>query len=198
MSTEHLSTQDAARYCGVDRRTILRWIDGGLIESFQTGGGRNRIRRTDLIRFMRDRGMPVPHELDQGPRRVLIVDDDPNHIAAMLRLVKQAFPTAEIRQALDGFSAGLVVQSFMPHVMLLDVVMPGMDGLEVCRRIRSEPELDAVRIVVVTGILDDALEERFLKLGADRCFAKPVDPLALQATLRTFLERADERPRRTV
>src|SRR5690606_11419961 len=194
---DHLSTQDAARYCGVDRRTILRWIEGGLVESYQTGGGRNRIRRADLIRFMRDRGMPVPHELDQGPRRVLIVDDDPNHIAAMQRLVKQSFPTAEIRQALDGFSAGLVVRAFMPHVMLLDVVMPGMDGLEVCRRIRGEPDLDGVRIIVVTGILDDALEQRFLALGADRCFAKPVDAIALQAAMRQFLERADDRPRRT-
>lgn len=197
-SRGYVSTNEAAGYCGVDRRTVLRWVDGGLLPSFQTGGGRNRIRTADLVAFMKDRGMPIPPDLeapaprpDSGPRRVLVVDDDPNHVAAMRRLIAFRHPETEVQAATDGFTAGLVVKAFRPHLLFLDIVMPGLDGVEVCRRIRGESDLADVRIAIVSGALTPALEASLRGMGADHFMRKPVDPVALESLLALYLEGAE-------
>lgn len=182
-----LSTHDVADYCGVSPRTVLRWVDAGVLPGFQTGGGRRRVQRSDLIHFMRGRGMVLPADLAPDRRRVAIIDDDLLHVQTLRRSLQSMAPGLEIRTATDGFSAGALVFSFVPHLVFLDLVMPGMDGFEVCRRIRSEPALESTGVVVVTGHVTAPVEARLLELGADLVVAKPFRRVALEPILERFV-----------
>lgn len=182
----------------VNGRSVLRWVKAGLLPAYRTGGGRWRIRRPDLVRFMRDRAMDVPPTLvGGGPARVLIVDDDENHVSAVRAHILDVVPDAEVEVAYEGFSAGLLAAQSRPHLVLLDLVMPGLDGAEVCRRIRRTPALDATTVVVISGVLDDAKRDQLAALGASLCLTKPVEPSALDDLLQRFLpnsEGPDARP----
>ena len=184
---EILSTHDVARFCGVTPRTVLRWVDAGVLPGYLTGGGRRRIQKGDLIQFMRGRGMALPDELRPVRNRVAIVDDDPLHMQTMQRVLRAMAPHLEIRTATDGFSAGALLYSFQPHLVFLDLVMPGLDGFEVCRRIRAEPKLQSCGVVIVTGHSSGPLRRRLTELGADECLIKPFRRAELQPLLARFV-----------
>ncbi len=173
-----LTTGQAAELCSVDRRTVLRWVHTGILPGYRTGGERTRIRYADLLAFMSERGMPLP-AVEAAPPvtpRIGIVDDQAAVVRAIKRLVLRAFPDVEIASAGDGFAAGVLATSFRPHLLFLDVIMPGIDGVEVCRRIRADQSLHDMAVVIVSGMLDPRLERRLLDAGADRVIAKPFDP----------------------
>src|SRR6202040_4376744 len=117
------------------------------------------------------------------PDRVLIVDDDPNVGRLIAGLILDRDARVETEIARDGFEAGVKVESFRPHALLLDLMMPGMDGFEVCRRLRGRPTLNHVRIVAMTGFPSPENVERIMTAGADACLPKPLDPERLLAGL---------------
>jgi excisionase family DNA binding protein len=172
LADEVLSTTEAAEFCAVDRRTMLRWIGAGLVPSHKTGGGHRRVLRRDLALFMSARGIPMPTDLG-GAQKIAIVDDEIVVQKAIRRLVLRHLPRAEVRLAGDGFTAGVLVAGFRPRLLFLDIVMPGMSGLEVCRQIRADRSLDATAIVVVSAHLTPDLEADLARAGADRCLHKP-------------------------
>jgi excisionase family DNA binding protein len=187
-----LTTSQAADYCDVDRRTMLRWVESGQVRGHRTPGGRWRIRLGDLSAFMRQRGMPLPQELDPGPPRIAIVDDDPAHVNATRRFLEGQLPGVEVRAAYDGFGAGMLVKELEPHLLLLDVFMPGLDGFDVCEAIRSDSSLDALAVFAVSSHMTADNAARLTGLGADACIAK-VD---LVRALRPVLERLRSGERR--
>jgi CheY-like chemotaxis protein len=75
------------------------------------------------------------------------------------------------------------VESFRPHALVLDLMMPGMDGFEVCRKLRERPTLNHIRIVAITGFLSQENVDRVLAAGADACLPKPLDSERLVAEL---------------
>lgn len=178
-----LSTLQAAELCGVGRSTMLRWVKAGLIPSFTTGGGHRRMLRNDLLGFMHERGMPV----EEGGPRIAVVDDDPNHVAALCRLIELHLPEAEVRTAFDGFRGGMLVTEFKPDLLFLDYMMPGVNGVEVCRTIRATPALSETRIVVVSGHVNDELERELRAIGAEQVLSKPIRPELILAELERFL-----------
>ena len=188
--TKVYSTQQAAALCGVDRRSMLRWVKAGVLPSYQTGGGRWRIREGDLLSFMRDRGMPIPTSLRPESARVAIIDDDAAFVAALRRLIARERPDAEILEAQDGFSGGLLVAERHPDLLFLDVQMDGLDGLEVCRRLRANPSLSSVRVVVLSGYLTPESQKGFRELGVESCHSKPVAPQVIHELLAEHLPPA--------
>ena len=148
------------------------------------------------VRFMRERGMTVPNELLPGPVRVAVIDDDRRHVEAVVDTLGELAPSLDIRTAPDGFAAGLLLGSFRPDLVLLDLVMPGLDGFEVLRRLREQPELEGTTVVVISGELSPERIRRCLELGAARCLTKPLSEDDLGAVLTAYLpaERPVERP----
>lgn len=188
-SVAYLTTGEAARLCAVDPRTIARWMDAGLMRSHRTGGGRRRVLRSDLLSFMRARGMPLPDRAERTDRaRIAVVDDDPLVVKALLRALARIVPGADCRSAHDGFLAGTLVASFRPDLVLLDVIMPGMSGVEVCEHIRSVPDLAGAAIIIVSGHLTDELRARLATAGADRCLTKPFDRGELRSAVLELLQ----------
>lgn len=182
-----LSTHDVAEYCGVSPRTVLRWVDAGVLPGFLTGGGRRRISRDDLLSFMRGRGMPVPPGLVTWRDRVAIIDDDTLHTQLVERHLNTLGPALKVQTAADGFAAGAMLFSFRPHLVFLDLVMPGLDGFEVCRRIRSESAFEGTGVVVITAHVSPPVRSRLLELGADEVISKPFRREDLSGVLARFV-----------
>ena len=163
--------------------TVRQWAARGLLRSLTTPGGHRRFLLSDVEEFARSRGAtPVPRKSGR-PDRVLVVDDDPQICRSIADLIRRHAPQVETEIARDGFEAGAKVESFRPHALVLDLMMPGMDGFEVCRKLRERPTLNHIRIVAITGFPSAENVERVLAAGADACLPKPLDSERLVAEL---------------
>jgi len=116
---------------------------------------------------------------------VLIVDDDESAQEALFAMLEGE--NYDLQLAKDGFQALQTIKRLEPDVILLDVMMPGMDGFEVCRRIRSTPELAEVPILILTALGDHDSLLQGIEAGADDFLTKPVDRRELIARIRTIL-----------
>lgn len=114
-------------------------------------------------------------------RRVLVVDDDPL-IRRLLRAVLQT-QDYQIVEAPDGASALELAAARTPDVVILDVMMPGTSGFEVCRALRADRRFDRTRIVMLTARATDADRDEGARAGADAYFTKPFSPLDLIETV---------------
>ncbi len=115
-------------------------------------------------------------------RRVLIVDDEPNIVTSLEFLMRGG--DYEVRVALNGEEALRLAESFRPHLVLLDVMMPQRSGFEVCQKIRENPVLRDVKIIMLTAKGRDAERERGLNLGANAYVSKPFSTKELMSTVR--------------
>ncbi|MDQ7000400.1 MAG: response regulator, partial [Mariprofundus sp.] len=150
----YVTTGEAAAVLGVGLNTVKRWIASGDLQGIRTPGGHWRIPEMALEHFMQTQGMQMPAE-DENPARILIVDDEP-HVCTLLRgiLEDAAFPS-DIKCAHDGYTGLIQIGSWRPDVLLLDVFMPGIDGIEVLHRLQADHELAGdMKIIVVTAAFD--------------------------------------------
>ena len=169
------STHDVAKICCVTPTTVIRWIEDGLIPAFKTVGGHRRVRREDLERVCRERGIPfmVPTGTEVG--RILVVDDEPVVLELVRDLVKELDHKFEVEVAKDAFDAGRLVATFRPQLIFLDLMMPGVDGFDVCTRLKKDPATTNTEIIAITGYYTEANMERILSAGAAACLKKPLD-----------------------
>jgi len=179
----HLTPNEVAKLLMVNPVTVRQWAARGLLRSMATPGGHRRFLLSDVEEFARSRGS-VPHADDVGrPQRVLIVDDDTQVSRMVGELIRVRAPDVSFEIANDGFEAGVKVEAFRPHALVLDLMMPGMDGFEVCRRLRSRQTLSHIRIIAMTGSHTDENVARILQAGANVCLPKPFDSEALLTAL---------------
>ncbi len=169
-----ITTSKAASICGVARSTISKWIDNGSLKAFKTPGGHRKIREEDLIEFLENNGFKVPTRLI-SKKRILIVDDNPSDIALLEAAFLPAADKYEVYSANSGFQAIYKIGEIKPHIVILDIVMPDMDGFEVCKNIRNNPDTKDIKIIVVTAYHDKTKEEMAFRCGADAYFSKPID-----------------------
>jgi len=141
----------------------------------------------DLVRFLREHRMPIPKELETTPNRILVVDDEPAITQLIARAVKAALPECEVVEAHDGFRAGTIIATLKPNVVILDLRMPGMDGYEVCRLIKSQQATRHAEVVAITAYPSPEGERRILDCGARVCLTKPLDMDHLLSEVRAAL-----------
>jgi len=120
--------------------------------------------------------------------RILVVDDDPGVREVIADALKYDAAGYEVETAIDGVDAGLKLEHFRPDLIVLDVIMPGMGGLEVCNRIRSQTELDATKIIILTGAPEGGKAETSLVYGADLFLQKPQPLDVLLAHIEELLD----------
>ncbi|HVW69179.1 MAG TPA: response regulator [Steroidobacteraceae bacterium] len=187
----HLTPTEVAQLLMVNPVTVRQWAARGLLRSLTTPGGHRRFLLSDVEEFARSRGATPIVRRSGRPERVLIVDDDQNVSSLIAELIEQRDSHVETEIARDGFEAGVMVESFRPHAMVLDLMMPGIDGFEVCRRLRARPTLNHIRIVAVTGFPSPENVDRILAAGADACLPKPLDTERLLAELGLTRSQSD-------
>ena len=166
------TTGEAADICNLSQQTIIRCFDSGQLDGFRVPGSKfRRIPHASLLKFMRDNKIPLDG-LNSGKIRVLVVDDDPQ-IVELFMDVLQADGRFEAHAARTGYAAGLMTQQVHPDVVLLDYKLPDINGNVVCRTIRENPELQSIRIIIVSGAANPAEIEQLMKAGADEFIKKP-------------------------
>ena len=171
-SKQVFTTGEAAEVCKVSQQTIIRCFDSGRLHGFRVPGSRfRRIPRAELIRFMKDNDIPTAC-LEGEEKRVLIVDDDPEIVGLLEELLKND-DRFEIKTAATGYDAGLLTESFKPHVLLLDYMLPDINGNLVCERIKANPEFEETRVIVISGVVPQEDIDSLFESGADAFIKKP-------------------------
>jgi len=170
-----LSTFAIAQMLHVDPGSVANWIDQGLLKAHRTPGGHRRVRTEDLVYFLRAHKMPIPEGLTPDPVRILVVDDNPTITKLIAKAINSAHPEFEVVEAHDGFKSGTIVATFQPDVVILDLRMPGMDGVEVCRQIKSQESTKSAEVLAMTAYPTDENVEKVLETGARICLNKPLN-----------------------
>ena len=180
---QSFSTSDVARYCHVTADTIRKWAEAGRLRVFKTPGGHRRIRRDDLLRFMKENSIPIHEDLESPGIKILVVDDEKAVISVIRRFLERAETPFQIEMATDGFDAGRLTATFRPDVVFLDLRLPGIDGFEVCRRIKHHPITEATQVIAMTGYYQGEAAQRVLDMGATMLLQKPFTPEDLKRAL---------------
>jgi len=171
-----LTSHEVGDLLQVNPSSVKKWVNEGRIAAFRTPGGHRRIRASDLVEFLDVHKMPIPRPLaGASKRRLLIVDDNLQHLKAVERVLKPHLGRIHVSLTSNGIDALVLVGSFKPHLVVLDVFMPEIDGLEVCRRLKANGETRAINVLIATGNLTSELETAALEAGALRCMQKPID-----------------------
>ena len=182
------SALEVAKICGVVNQTVINWIRAGHLKASVTPGGQFRIYPDDLKSFLDSKGMRVPEELqslvrDEEPS-ILVVEDDKVLNDLLKAVFQRAFPQVKVWSAYDGFEAGTLLSTNKPKVVVLDLNLPGVDGLELCRRIKQGSGFDHPLVIGMTAFSDSDWETKVLELGADAFFRKPFDNETLVKAIR--------------
>ncbi len=168
------TTGEAAKICKVSQQTIIRCFDSGQLKGFRVPGSRfRRIPREQLFIFMRDNGIPTD-ALESGKRKVLIVDDDQELVELIVDVLERD-GRFETRSVNNGFDAGMMVKEYHPDVIVLDVMLPDINGKEVCHRVRGDLSLEDVRILCISGMIEEDKIQELKLAGADDFLHKPFD-----------------------
>ena len=168
------TTGEAAKICKVSQQTIIRCFDNGQLKGFRVPGSRfRRIPRESLSKFMKDNGIPTD-ALETGKRKVLLVDDEIELLELMSRALGED-GRFEVRTASNGFDAGMMVKEYRPDVIVLDVMLPDINGREVCQRVRADTTLSDVRILCISGMVEDDKVQELRLAGADDFLNKPFE-----------------------
>jgi excisionase family DNA binding protein len=184
----YYTTFQVAKFLGVSLPTVVNWVNGGLLAAHRTPGGHRRIAHTDIIAFARDNKYPISPDFiaGNGRKRVLVVDDE-RDFADTVREYLNVKGGFEVEVAESGFQAGFVVASFKPDLILMDLMMPDMDGFEVYRILQSEPQTRHIPVIACTGYRDPAIDTRVREEGFDGLIEKPLNLEALHSMVKEWL-----------
>lgn len=188
------SALEVANMFGVVNQTAINWIRSGHLKAFNTPGGQYRVYKEDLYQFIEKRGMRVPEELlssvelEAKWNYLIIIDDDVGLNNAMKSYFSKNLPDITIFQSYDGFDAGAQLVEKKPGFVILDLDLPGVNGQEICKRIKTDPAFGSPYIIVVTALEDPSLESLLLSLGADKFYRKPVVMSEIVAAVNFVLE----------
>lgn len=181
------TTGEAAELCRVSQQTIIRCFDSGRLKGFRVPGSRfRRIPRDELIRFMRKNEIPT-ESLTSGKRRILVVDDDPEIVELFLDVLSQD-ERFDLKTANTGYDAGILTEQFRPDLVILDYMLPDINGNVVCERIRANPEMGATKIIIVSGVVNQQEIDDLLQSGANEFIKKPFHLETLQQRIAALLE----------
>jgi DNA-binding response OmpR family regulator len=122
---------------------------------------------------MRDNGIPTD-ALDSGKRKILVVDDDESLVELIVDAL-QRDGRFDVRSVNNGFGAGMMIKEFRPDLVVLDVMLPDINGKEVCNLVRSDKTMDDVRIICISGMVEQEKIQELRDAGADDFMKKPFD-----------------------
>ena len=169
------TTGEAAEVCNISQQTIIRCFDSGRLDGFRIPGSRfRRIPRDNLIKFMKDNGIPLDNLNSEknGKVKVLIVDDDVEIVELMVDVLSRD-GRFDIQTAGSGYEAGLKTEQFRPDVIILDYMLPDVNGNIVCKTIKSNPNFESIRIIIVSGVANPEEVQELLDAGATEFIKKP-------------------------
>lgn len=181
------TTGEAAKVCKVSQQTIIRCFDSGRLNGFRVPGSRfRRIPRDELIRFMRENEIPL-ESIGSVRKRILLVDDEPE-ILSLLTDLLEGDGRFDVCRASNGYEAGIETERFKPHLIVLDYMLPDINGNIVCERVRASETMPDTRILFVSGVVESDEVDMLKGSGADDFLKKPFDLREMISRIETLLE----------
>lgn len=169
------TTFEISQICGVNPTTVQNWVKGKRLKAFQTPGGHRRVRHEDLMDFMKEFGMPIPADLAENAPLILLVDDEVDILDILDNLMRTGSTEVQILKAQSGVDALLLIGETKPDLLIVDIMMPGMNGYDVCHKLKTNPNTQNIKIVAISGDHSPAVRERIMNAGADLFFTKPLE-----------------------
>jgi len=167
--SEWLTLGQAARFLGVAQSTIRKWSDQGRVPAFYTPGGHRRFRRGDLESFLARSG---PGRQKAGPSVLLVDDDERMRELVRIELEREGYYVQEAASADEGLAS---IETHKPELVLLDVMMPHVDGWEMLRKIQEQYGAGAIPVVMFSGQVDEDAQAQAATSGAQGFVGKPFD-----------------------
>jgi excisionase family DNA binding protein len=188
---DHLSLGKVAKRCNVSRTTVYRWIINGHLKAYSLPSGHFRVTPEDLEAFRASFGIPdvdlISSELEatRDKLHVLVADDHPDMVLLLRKVVERYLPQAVVHEAVNGVDTCIVVGTIKPKILLLDIMMPGMDGFAVLQELLRRPELANSKVIVVSAYepFDRVEELGRLNPQVVSCVRKPISVESLGKTL---------------
>ncbi len=171
------TTSEVARYCAVTNDGVLKWIKSSKLRAFSTPGGHYRISAEDFREFLQRYDMPVDETFFHGEKKertVLVVDDERDIRDIVRRLLEELDVDLRIEEAKDGYEAGIKIGNLQPDLVIMDLMMPKVDGFQLCRSIRENPETSGVKVLAITAFPEQDNVKKMYDAGADLCLIKPL------------------------
>jgi len=169
-----LTTGDVARICNVAPRTVSKWFDSGQLKGYRIPGSKDRrIPVSELARFMKVHNMPATR-LPVSKIRVLIVDSNRDAASALADTLRTK-ADYEVQTARNNFETGIIAQKFAPHVLLINLLAEDIDATEVCKSIRSNEDLQTIKVIALAKQLSDSESAALLQKGFDGCISNHAD-----------------------
>jgi excisionase family DNA binding protein len=178
----YLTSHDAARLASVSPSTVLSWVNRGLLPAHRTPGGHRRIERQALARFLREHAMPVPPDL-ASISRLLVMDTDAAFLRSVRRLLNRAAPDLSVETGEGAIDGLLKIGVFQPDAVILDALLPEVDAVEICRRVRRNPATANILVIPVASHPTPKTRAAFVEAGASELLMKPVNAAALLGAL---------------
>jgi excisionase family DNA binding protein len=169
------TTHEVAKLLGVTPITVIRWIESGKFKCYTTVGGHRRIGHEELIKFAKAYNLPWRGDEEVEKREeyvVLSVDDEPDMLE-MEHDMLSGIPDLRLISVSNGFTASAKLVEERPDLVLLDFLMPELDGFEFCRFVREDPRFKDLPIVAVTGLKNDLDLKKIKEAGVTEVLSKP-------------------------
>jgi len=183
-----LTPNQVAELMMVSPATVRQWASKGSLNALTTPGGHRRFRMSDIRLFAQKKGMTLNTKDENNVKvSVLIVDDDKQFAGYLKELIKSLNDNIKVKLAYDGFETGRLIHTFQPDLVLMDLMMPMMDGFDTCKSIKSDPETENIRIIAMTGFGSEENIARICKLGAEECLLKPIDEDVIENYINTLV-----------
>lgn len=189
-----LTTGEVAAHCAVSYEAVNNWIRGGRLKAYTTPGGHYRIRLDDFETFLAASGLPPFEEGSSHKRKLLVVDDQAEIVAAVMSFFRET-GGYEVATASNGYEAGIQVVTFDPDLVMSDLMLPCMNGLEVCQTIKTTPATQHILVLAITGYPDEYPREQAVACGADGYLVKPFTMEVLKQHVEALFAQHPRRPR---
>lgn len=174
----YLTPKEVAELLMVSTAAVRLWAESGDLKAKVTAGGHRRYKLNDIKAFATKKNIQLNTVTSENPR-ILIVDDDIHFAEFLKTLLNVEIKNVEVEISLDGFDAANKLNDFSPSIMLLDLKMPGLDGFQVCQRVKGNPLQNHIRVIAISGDVTQSDIDKLKNIGAETCLNKPIDVPAL-------------------
>jgi len=179
---KYLKSKEAAKYLGISRSSLSNWARQKLLNAAITPGGHYRFLQEELDKFAQKRGFETVGNLENEDTKILVIDDD-KMFRKFVSEALEVFDGYELREASDGMEGALIIGSWNPDLVIADLRMPNMNGIDFCKMLRKNEDTNDVEVIIASAYLSEEIKKQIQSLKINIILEKPVRLTTLVAAI---------------